>query len=591
MPIIDVSELDFDAIKTSIKNSLKSQTTFQDYDFEGSGLSVLLNILAYNTVYNAYFQNMAAGEAFLDSSVLRDSVVSHAKMLGYSVRSPRAATATIDLTIIPTDSPVSILIPKGTKFESEIDGKTYTFTTNETTTVYESSDYIAEDLEIVEGTRLTHTFTVDSDWTDQRFILPNAGIDTSLMTVKVQNSATDLGYATFVLAQDYTTVEADSNVYFVQETNDGKFEIYFGDGVVGTKPVDGNLIIVEYVVCNGTLPNGAAEFVLSGGISGYTTVSIVVVSSASGGSDVESIESIKYLAPLNYVTQNRAVTKTDYENLLLRDFPNIDSVKVWGGEDNDPPQYGKVFVCINPQTGTVLSAITKQNLVDQILGTRNMVSIEVEIVDPDYIYLVIDSEVKYRSSLSNLSAGDLISAITDEIIQYGEDNLEKFGSYFRYSRFINLIDEADDSIQNNLTSITLMYRLYPSFTIPTNYTISFNNEIDSAFDETGNSTLSSTAFVYNSQNCYFDDDGAGIVRIYRLTNGVKNVVVSSAGTIDYVNGVISLNSFLPVSITSGDEYIELYVRPTSNDVEAQRNYLLMISEENINIELTDEDGR
>mgnify|MGYP000860508532 CR=1 FL=1 len=241
MPIINVSELDFSTVKDSIKTYLRTQSTFQDYDFEGSSLSILIDILAYNTVYNAYFQNMVASDAFLDSAVLRDSVVSHAKMLGYTVRSPRSARATINLTIIPDDSPTSILIPQGTLFEAEIDGETYTFSTQETTTVYPvEGEYIVEDLEIVEGQRLTHTFTVDSDWEDQRFILPNAGIDTTLLTVQVQTSSTDLNTATYTLATDYNTITADSNVYFIQEANDELFEVYFGDGVVGNKPVDGN---------------------------------------------------------------------------------------------------------------------------------------------------------------------------------------------------------------------------------------------------------------------------------------------------------------------------------------------------------------
>lgn len=588
--ILDPSNLDFADVKDSLKTYLSNQTEFLDFDFEGSGISVLLDILAYNTVYNAYYMNMVGNEMFLDSSIVRDSVVSHAKMLGYFPRSKRSATATIDLEIIPEDSPANILIPKGTLFSTTIDGTAYTFSTKEATLVYPvDGDYIAEDLEIVEGDLFTHTFTVDADYPEQRFILPNAGVDTSLLTVGIQNSISDLSYYVFRLADDYTEIDDESMVYFVQEVQDLKHEIYFGDGVVGYAPVAGNLIIVDYLISHGTAANGASVFTLASDISGYTSCTITTVESASGGAEEEEITSIKYLAPLNYITQNRAVTKSDYESLILRDFPNVDSVRVWGGEDNDPPIYGKVYVSIKPISGLVLSLTTKQNLVDSILRKRNMVSVEVEVVDPDYVYLVVDSIVKYKSSLCQLSASALQQAVIDTIYNYGQSDLDRFETYFRYSRFINLIDETDDSIQNNLTSIKLMYKLYPSFTVPTQYTIEFNNEIDAAFSSTGLPTLSSTSFVYNGQTCYFDDDGAGIVRIYRLANGVRNVVEGAAGSIDYTTGIISINSFMPSSIVSGDEYIELSVNPVSNDVTSLRNQLLVIETANISVTLVDED--
>ena len=586
---INVTGLDFTQIKQNLIDFFRSQPEWQDYDFASSGLSYLIDALAFNALYSAYYTNMVANEMFLDSGVLRSSVVSRAKEIGYTPTSTRSAIAYLNLNIDPDDDPATVLIPKGALFSSVIDGVTYTFSTVKATLVTRSSgEYVAEDVEVAEGEPLTHRFVVDLGESDQRFVIPNAGVDTSLMTVKVQNSSTNLGISIFQRSLDLNEAGPDSEVYWLQEVEDGLFEIYFGDGVVGKALENGNIVIVEYLVSSGPDANGCNAFEAFEGISGYpTTVETSVA--AFGGRDRESIESIKFLAPLSYEGQNRAVTRQDYETLILKDYPAIDAVRVWGGEDNDPPQYGRVFVSIKPQEGTVLSTTTKEYIRSVIIRKRNLISVDVVMVDPDYIYLVIDSIVKYRSSLTSDTAGAIQQTVIDEIVDFGEEELNKFDTYFRFSKMVRRIDDAHTSIQNSLTDIRLKYKLYPSLTVAAQYVVQFNNAIESNLTSLGVPTLQSSSFRYQGLTCYLQDDQEGNVQIYRLVDGNKVIVQRTAGTIDYDTGKVTINNFLPTQITSGDEFIEISVRPLEQDIVTLRNQLMIIEEDDVTINLVDED--
>lgn len=591
MSKLEITELDFSKIKQNLKDYLRTQSQFEDYDFDGAGLSVLLDILAYNTTYNAYYAHMVANEMFLDTALQRKNVVSIAKTLGYTPTSRKSATATISIKLIPNDSPASIEIPENTKFTTTIDGKTYIFTTYETYTVTPSDgEYIIEDVTIVEGRRLTHRFVVDGEEyrTNGIFTLPNPGVDNTLIKVSVQKSESDSTREVYKLSTGINALDSESKVFFIQEGEGLKTEIYFGDGVLGKSLETGNVVIVEYNVSNGSNTNKASSFEAVQSIAGYTNNIVTCTSPASGGSMEETIESIKFLAPLNFQSQARAITKTDYEVLIKKDYPAIDAVRVWGGEENEPPQYGRVFVSLKPSTGLILSNSIKNTIMNTLIKSRNMVSVEVLFVDPDYIYLIISSTIRYRSALTNDDGGTIKQTVKDAIVDFSDSNLNTFESFFRYSKLISGIDSSHTSIQNNLTEIKLKYRLYPTLNASEKYDISFSNRINSAKDTSGKYTLSSTGFVVDGFTCYLQDDGLGGIQLYRIVDTNKVIVKSNAGTIDYETGSVVINSVLISSIEFDKEYIDIMVRPQYGDISSYRNQIIILEEDDINITLIDE---
>lgn len=591
MSKIQLTELDFAQIKENFRDYLRSQSQFEDYDLEGSGMSVLMDILAYNTSYLAYYLHMVANEMFLDTAVLRKNVVSRAKAIGYTPTSRRSAKAVIRVEVFPGDAPSSITVPEGTRFSTNIDGRTYYFSTYDTYTIPLSGGrYVLDDIVITEGHRLTHRFTIDGSTLTPSSVLrlPNAGVDTSLLKVRVQTSSVDTTTAVYKLADGITELDSESNVFFLQEGEGLTTEIYFGDGIIGKSLEDGNIVIVDYTVSNGSLVNLASSFQAVQNVGGYTNVIVSLNAAAAGGSDEEEIESIKFLAPLNYQSQDRAVTKTDYEVLIKKDFPAIDAVRVWGGEENVPPQYGKVFISLKPSEGLVLSNSLKDYITQQLIKKRNMVSVEVVIVDPDYIYLVIDSTVRYRSQLTNDSSGVIQQAIVDAIVDFGESNLNMFDSYFRYSKMVRDIDASHTSIQNSMTSIKLKYRLFPSFDAEEKHQIAFGNAVDSSLTTMNTPTLSSTGFTYNGFTCYFQDNQEGVIQIYRLVEGSRVIVQSNAGTIDYSTGDVVIDRLLISGTASGDDYVEIMVCPLFQDISTVRNQIIVVDEDNINVTLIDE---
>ena len=587
---LQIAELDFDTIKGNLKDYFGSQTEFTDHNFDGSAISVLLDILAYNTHYNAYYLNMLASESFLDSAQLRDSVVTKASMLGYTPRSARGAKANVNLTITPGDAPASITIDKFTQFTSTVNGTAYTFCTANSVVITPSSGvYSADTVELSQGIPLTFKYTADTANTEQRFLLPNANTDTDTLTVTIQESSTDTNTAVYALATDITTVNATSNVYFMSEHTDGQFRVQFGDGVLGRKPISGNIIILKSLVTEGTDTNGANVFSAASTVGGYSTVAVVTANSAVGGLDKESVESIKFNAPKNYETQNRAVTTGDYKKIVEDSVSGLDTVAVWGGQDDAVPKYGTVFVSAKPSGAEALSTSQKA-LITAALADYNIVAISPEVVDPDLISLIFSLTVKYDSRKTTKASGVIAANVIDTIQDYKTNNLNKFGSIFRYSVLSKLIDNTDTSLLGNLLTLTAKKGITPSTTANNSYTISFNNAIYNP-SATYEGAVTSTAFAYTDSagttySTSYLDDLNGVMRIYYLSGSDKLIIANSVGTVTYSNGHITLTSFMPDSFSGST--LDFTISPATNDLIPIRNQLFTVSNTNITVTMQDD---
>lgn len=589
MANLNLTEPDFLQIKTSLKQFLASQSVFQDYDFEGSSLSILLDILAYNSSLIAFYTNMVGSEMFLDSAALRNSAVSRAKAIGYLPVSRTSARAILSVEFFPDDSPAGILIPAGTKFTTTIDSKTYYFSTSMPYYVKaEQGVYTRDDIEVVEGTRLVHRWTVDLQDADQKFELPNAGVDTSTIQIKVQNSDTDSAQLVYTRADFITEIDDEDLVYFVKEIEDLKYEVYFGNGVVGAALENGNIVIVEYVVSSGSVPNKASTFTPTARVASYAGTVWATVQEAFGGAEEESISDIKLKAPLSYEAQHRAVIKSDYEILLRNEYPSIESIRVWGGEDNVPPEYGKVFISLKTVEGYTLSNKVKQYITDYIVARRNPISIESVIVDPEFLYLIIDSTVKFRSTVSSYGVDELQSMVVEALQEYCATNLNKFDRDLQYSKLVQAVDDVDASIDGNFTKVSIKYRLYPTLNVDTQYTIDFNNELDKGDVSNEEYSLGSSEFIYDGWTARISDDGHGSLYIYRIVAGERVVIKSSGvGTIDYVSGRVVLTKFAPESIVADVSYIDLTVSPKTFDIQALRQQILIVDNADITVDMID----
>jgi len=587
-----VSDFDFDNIKLNLKAFLQDQTEFSDYNFEGSGFAVLLDTLAYNTHYLGFNANMLANELYLDSADIRKNIVSLAKMLGYTPSSPRAPIANIDIQVNNATG-ASITMDKGTSFTTSVDGISYQFVTNEDSTISPSDGvYNFSNVNIYEGTLVTYRYTVDSTDVDQKFIIPSANADTSTLKVTVQTSAVDTSITTYTLASGLKSLTSTSKAYFLQETESGKFEVYFGDGVIGQNLSDGNIVILEYIVTNKSEANGASTFALSGSIDSFTNVSITTNSSAQGGAEAETKESIRFNAPLQYTAQNRAVTTTDYETIVKSIYPNALSVSAWGGEDDETPVYGVVKIAIKAASGSTLTNATKNNIVTS-LQPYNVASVRPEIVDPETTSLLLTVNAKYNKNSTTKTADTLKSEIISAITNYNTNTLQKFDGVFRYSKLTGLIDDVDTSILSNITTVDMRKSFTPTLSSSTRYDVYFRNAIYNP--HSGHEPiLSSTGFTVagNSNEMFLDDDGLGNVRRYFLSSGIRTYANNTQGTIDYSNGQITINSLNVSSISNirgaSSSVIELTVTPSSNDVVPVRNQIVEIDVANSNITV-DED--
>ena len=587
---LDISELDFTGIKENLKTFLSQQDEFRDYDFQGSGMNILLDVLAYNTHYLGFNANMLANEMYLDSASQRSSVVSLAKQVGYTPRSATSSKATIDVTV-NNASGSSITMSRGTKFTSTVDGTAYNFVNNADVSISPVDGvYKFSNLEVFEGTFLNFKYTVNTADTEQRFVIPNDDVDTTTLTVKIQESATDTTTNTYTLAGGITGLDNTSKVYFLQEVENGRFEVYFGDGVLGKAVADGNIVILDYITCNRDAPNGASTFTLSGNVGGFSNVTISTIGNAAGGDSPETIKSIKYNAPRDYTSQDRAVTADDYKVLVKSLYANAQSVQVYGGEDAAVPDYGKVYISIRAKSGSNLTELTKTDLVKS-LKSFAVASVTPVIIDPETTFITLTTTFKYDSSLTTKDVSTLQTDVLDAVTVYNTESLEDFTGMFRYSEVLKRIDDADPSILSNITKVRMYKFITPTLNSALKYTLSFNNAFfnpHSGHNASAGGVVSSTGFKISNDSStnehFLDDDGAGNIRAYYLSGTTRIYTSESFGTINYSTGEIVLTSANITSISNVDGVASTRVRvtvtPDSNDIIPVRNQTLEIDTSN-----------
>ena len=589
---LNVTELDFDQIKRNLKNFLKQQTEFTDHDFEGSGLNTLLDVLAYNTHYNAMNAHYSLNEAFLDSAQIRGNVVTRAKLLGYTPRSILAPRATINLVVdlagenaATQGATSSLVLPRGTKFTSTVSGESFDFVTlNNSTGTQSGTKFTFSNVAIAEGTYKTLLYRVDNDIESQKFQLGDVDADTSTLRVRVQQNEQSLTHDVYAKFESLLNVDSTSQIYYLQENPSELFEIYFGDGVIGRKPVNNNIVTLDYVFTKGAEANGASIFNISGNLSNSggtslvnSTYTVTTLTNASGGTEKETMESVRFNAPLTFTSQNRAVTAEDYKAIILKSFSNISSISTWGGEDNDPVDFGSVYISIKPLTADVLTAEEKSQITDNVLKGKNIVSITPEIVDAAFTDLELDVFVKYNPNLTDRSSVDIQTLIKDVIADYNFNNLNKFDGVFRHSQLTKAIDSADPAILNS-TVRPFMFQ-----NVALNPTANANDHaltFAAPFYQAGNSTdfvLNSSAFLINNENHFFGDvpiDGSSErqVIIYKIVDDVNITTNPDVGRIDLDKGTLTLKGFAIDSATT----VRLTLTPNSLDIAPKRNQLLRI---------------
>jgi len=584
---IRVNELDFDEIKNNLKNFLRAQSEFTDYDFEGSGMSILLDVLAYNTHYNALYTNLAINEMFLDSAAKRSSLASISNLLGYVPKSIVASRALVNVTVsTPSGSPASLSLPALQPFIASavdtagisIDLIFYNRSAHATARSANGT-YVFNNVEIVQGRPLTFKYIAQEN---QRYIIQNENVDISTLNIRVQTSAEDTTSIPFLPSDSVVNNTRESNVYYLKEIENGRYEVFFGDGVISTALQPGNIVVLEYFITEGEPANGVRIFTYNGANIGGGLVTTQTRQIASGGSPAESNDQIRFNAPKLFAAQNRTVTAEDYKIILPKVYPNIDTISVWGGEENDPPVFGKVFICIKPKTGLVLSTAAKQFVVNELLSPRNVVSITPTIVDPTYLNILLDISFYYNPVKAKFPEDTLKSLVKQTVVDYNNKDLQRFDSVFRMSQLQRLIDTTDDSIVSNVSKIRITRAITPNFGFESSYTINLYNPIYNEPGNTAGSNVFSSGFTIsgNENQFFYDDDTQGNLRLFYLSQeGVKVYTNNNAGTIDYQLGKIVVNS---INISSApDNIVTFTVEPSSYDVISVRDQLVTIAEDKV----------
>jgi len=610
MPLVNFSNLDFDQVKTSLRDYLKSNSNFTDYDFDGSNLSSILDVLAYNTYITSYNANMVANEVFIDSATLRENVVSLAKNIGYLPRSRKSASAVISFFVDTTNispTPASITLKKGpiATSSSKFGGSAFVFSITEDITVPVFNGIASfDDVTIHEGILLTSNFTFTSRNPNQKFILPNSGIDTDLINVSVKSNEQSTSKVTYTLKDNLLEIGSDSKIFFLQEIEDERYEIFFGDGIFGHALEESNFITIDYISSNGDSSNGVSQFSFSGRLSynrngvEYTVTTgislVTTISPSSGGQNIESVESIRKFAPKIYATQNRAVTSDDYETLIpSKIYPETESISVFGGEEVVPPQYGKVFISIKPRTGDFLSNLAKENIKLK-LKKYAVAGIVPEILDLKYLYVEIDSKVYYNSNLAP-NPSYVSSIVQNNANKYAESTeLNKYGARLKYSKFLKIIDDSHESITSNITTVNIRRDLRVALNTIAEYSIGFGNEFYVKFSEGFN--IKTSAFringfaedVYISDLPNFDRKSGSLFLFTLPTENSQSptIIRRNVGRIDYVRGVITINPINIVSgkIKDGQTIVEISISPKSNDVVGLQDLYLQLDINSSNFE-------
>lgn len=616
-----LTSLDFDQIKATLKDYLKNNTDFSDYDFEGSALSNIVDLLAYNTSFQAFMSNMVANESFLSSSVLRDNIVLHARNLGYLPRSAKSSSAAFTFSVFSTfdglvgSAPASLTIRSGSVFTAVKDNSSYTFSTpTDITTPLVYVDPQSPSLgatasfsgvSLYEGTYLTSTFDVARQDLDQRFILENPGIDLDTLVINVAPDRNSTENVLYVRSTNITQLTSESKVYFVQEIEDERYELIFGDGVIGEQLPDGSRITASYIISNGSDANGIQgneNFVFSGNVTNNAgavpslqTITISNSPVTEGGAEIESIDSIKFQAPRFYSTQNRAVTASDYETITRLVYPNVDDLFAFGGEESSPPEYGRVKIVVKPKSGDKLSGSSK-SFIKQKLQKYKVASLSVDIIDPAVVYPVIDSTVYYNADQTTSTAAEIKSLVETAIdLHEASTALSKFGGKLKYSKLVSVIDDADISISRNDTKIFMRRDLQAVLNTNASYELCYVN----AFEiDTDAPVLSSTGFNIQGYDdtLFLEDDFSGSfvnskrttknVRAYYLNNSIKTYLGEPLGTIDYETGEILLGQKSSLVITGTSEpgsVVKITVKPRSNDIFARREVFLSLVKRSIQV--------
>lgn len=589
---LNITELDFDQIKTNLKNYLSTTSEFRDYDFEGSNLSTLIDLLAYNTYYNGYYLNMVSNEMFLDSAVLRESILSRAKELNYVPRSAVAAKAKVNLSIAFPTSPATVTVPKFTSFTTDVDGQTYTFSTLQAyVAIPTGGNYVVNNVEICEGEVLSFTYNAYDPEQPPRFVIPNDNVDINNLVVTVQNSASDTTTTTYTKADTLFNLSATSTVYFVQPMTGNQYELVFGDGVSGKKLLSGNIVKVQYLATDGTNANKASTFTYNAGITGATSVAVTTAQNSAGGAFEESMDSIRFNAPRHYSAQYRAVTANDFKTLIEQEFPNFKSVRAYGGEELSPPQYGKVLIAIRPATGETIGDVDRENVLS-FLKSRSVLSVRPEIADPNYIYLGLNYLVKYDPDKTSRTSAELSSLIESEIVRFGDVNLGAFNATLRASKLAAQIDALDTAILGSGGSLTVNKRLFPTLNSDFSVKIEYNNKIrpgDPAHERHSGHipVVFSTGFTYAGQSSFLKDDGSGVLYVFTINNdGTEKIINENVGTVDYTNGIVNINK---LNISDYDNnYLVIKMIPEAFDIVPSTNQILLIDSADLTVTSTPE---
>ena len=592
---ITASELDFDNIKTNLVAYMKAtDTTFNDYNFEGSAMSTIIDVLAYVTHINSMNANFALNETFLDTSQLRASVVSHAKLLGYTPRSIAPSVAYINMTLAKgtatpffnhdgTNTPLPLSMQRGTKFATTIDGVTYPMFASDTTTInYNTTDgWLFSNIKIEQGTLASITYTYQNN-NFESYIIPATNVNTAAIKVTVTDSASTDAAKVYTKNTNMVTLDGTSEAYFLEEGRDGYYEIKFGDNIIGKRPGNGNSIEIEYAtIPSGTDVNGATVFAMTDSLNGNTDETITLVTKATGGAARETLQAIKFNAPLAHISQNRAVTPDDYKTIIKNEFADVEAVSVWGGEDNDVPDYGKVYISIKPLSAEVLTEAQKITIKTNILKPKNVVSITPVLVDPDYTYIDLEVFFKFNPNKATVTAAGLATSIRNTLVTYNNDTLKDFNGVYRDSNVGKLIDDTNVAIISNITRVTMQKKIVPVLGEATKYELKFNQaltDLDATTGTTG-SYVTSNTFTFNSFDCKLKDfyDSSSDTRIVQIVNTSGIVQLANVGDVNEEAGTVTLNSFAPTALPTGQTTIDVTVKPASSDVSPTRNELLTIN--------------
>ena len=575
-----VADLDFFSIRNNLKNYLRSQNEFTDYDFEGSGMAVLLDVLAYNTYYNSFYLNMAANEAFLDTAQLRESVLSHAKMINYVPTSSQGALAKIDVKVTPEGTeplPGTVTLEKYTRlYGRDRDGVNYPFVTINANTASKSANtYTFSNVFIKQGEVITRQFLMTANNVSRRFDIPSANIDTTTLFVTVQESATNSTTREYKHAEDITTLTSASLAYFVEEGPAG-YTVYFGDGIIGYSPKVGNIVNVTYLDTVGAMSNSISDFVFTDKVGGNfsNNVKITVTGSSYGAVDKETIDQIRFRAPQYYTTQNRAVTVQDYESLITKDYNNIDAVSIWGGEDNDPPVYGKVYLSLKTKGFYSLSNFEKENIKNSLISNRNVLTVTPEIVDPNYIFILVRGRVTYNPSLTTKSSNEILQIVKDAINNYVTDELNTFKSTFRKSKLSYYVESSDPSITGSDIYVYLQSRQLVTLNERKNYSIKFNTSLSKGSFSTklysfpqitvlDSSSSTRGVFFEEVPESYTGVDSVEIVNSGINYTSAANVTITGDGTGATVKSTIVNGKVINITVTNkGSGYTRAFVNIT-----------------------------